>query len=254
MISLFSPEGLASLAALEPERALIAFDFDGTLARIVTDPAKAGMTRKTAGLLRRLAAHAKVAVISGRSAADLAGRLGFEPAFLVGNHGLEGPGSEIPELEKARADCRAWLRELRSGDLGEGVEIEDKNFSLTLHYRQAPSRAGAKRTLRARLQQLKPVPRVIEGKLVFNLIPRGAPDKGSAVLGLLRRSGLAQALFIGDDDTDEDVFRLAEDPARLLTVRVGRKKSSRAAFYIPAQARIDDLLSLLLEKFEMRKL
>lgn len=250
MKSLFSREGLARLGSIDPVYALFAFDFDGTLAQIVADPAKAGMSKRTATLLRRLSGVVKVAVISGRSASDLCARLGFEPAFLVGNHGIEAPGSNIPALELARKECRGWLHALGATAWDSGIELEDKNFSVTLHYRRARNRAAAKKALLQAVGKLSPQPRLIEGKLVLNLLPVGAPDKGSALLDLLRRSNLQQALFIGDDDTDEDVFRLAEKNPHLLTVRVGRKKSSSARFFISRQSQIDELLSLLLARLD----
>jgi trehalose 6-phosphate phosphatase len=80
---------------------------------------------------------------------------------------------------------------------------------------------------------------------VINVAPRDAPDKGLALQTAWEQSGRPLALYVGDDATDEDVFALG-DPERLLTVRVRAKRGSRAAYYIPDQRSIDELLATLL--------
>jgi trehalose 6-phosphate phosphatase len=125
-----------------------------------------------------------------------------------------------------------------------GIAIEDKRFSLAVHYRHAPDCRLARMAILRAAALLDGV-RVIGGKRVVNLVPRDAPHKGSALQAVRARMRCEAALYVGDDDTDEDVFALA-DPGRLLTVRVGRKRGSRAAFYIRDQRRIDVLLGRLL--------
>jgi trehalose 6-phosphate phosphatase len=83
------------------------------------------------------------------------------------------------------------------------------------------------------------------GKLVVNLVPRGAPHKGMALERLRESLHCDTALYVGDDQTDEDVFAL-DDPGRLLTIRVGEKTTSRASFFLRDQACIDVLLERLL--------
>lgn len=246
MSPLFSPSSLVVLESLAFTDTLFAFDFDGTLAPIVREPAAARMPARTAALLQRLSRLAPVAIISGRSVADLRRRLDFEPRYLVGNHGLEGLEASTGSLGKAEAVCRAWLRSLeKAGGFSPAVQVEDKSFSLALHYRRSRRRKEARAQILSRIGSLRPAPRVIEGKLVYNLLPPGAPHKGAAILDLMRSSGCANAFYIGDDDTDEDVFRMTRGPGEVLTVRVGRKRDSRAHYFIPAQRAIDRLLSLL---------
>jgi trehalose 6-phosphate phosphatase len=89
-----------------------------------------------------------------------------------------------------------------------------------------------------------PGARIVTGKKVCNVLPRDAPDKGAALE--VARVALAcdAAIYVGDDDTDEDVFRLR--PAwPLLTVRVGARRPSRAAFHLRRQRLLDDLLEVL---------
>ncbi len=79
---------------------------------------------------------------------------------------------------------------------------------------------------------------------MLNLLPAGAPDKGVALTRLRARERATVALYVGDDVTDEDVFRLGQ-PGRLLSVRVGRSRRSAASHYLRDQAEIDDLLARL---------
>jgi trehalose 6-phosphate phosphatase len=88
--------------------------------------------------------------------------------------------------------------------------------------------------------------RIIPGKLVVNLVPAGAPNKGDVLLASRARAGADSALYVGDDVSDEDVFSL-DRPGRLLSVRVGRSPRSAAAYYLRNQAEIEQLLSTLIE-------
>jgi trehalose 6-phosphate phosphatase len=220
---------------------LLAFDFDGTLAPIVDDPAAAQMRPRTRNLLEKLARLYPCVVISGRAQEDVMRRVrGIGLAAVVGNHGLE----PWQRTEVFAATAQSWVPSLRRA-LGvvEGVVIEDKLFSLAVHYRRAPRKKQARAAILRCTQDLEGV-RIIGGKDVINLIPRGAPHKGTALERQRERNGCDTALYVGDDETDEDVFAL-DDPGRLLTIRVGRKATSRAPFYLRNQASIDRLLSAL---------
>jgi DNA-binding MarR family transcriptional regulator len=76
---------------------------------------------------------------------------------------------------------------------------------------------------------------------VVNVLPAGAPHKGTALERALARLGCDRAIYVGDDDTDEDAFALPR-PGRLLAVRVGRRRGTAAAWFIRRQADIDRLL------------
>lgn len=239
MMHLFDPENAEVLAQLAWARVLLAFDFDGTLAPIVADPQKAFMRPRTTELLTRLCELYPSAVISGRSKADVLSRLGgADVDYVVGNHGLE-PGSRLEEFE---GDMRRALEALRRAlDAIPGVELEDKRYSLAVHYRASRNKELARRTIRNAVAEL-PVPtRTVLGKLVVNVVPEGAPNKGDALLELRDAANTDTALYIGDDITDEDVFRL-DQPGRLVSIRIGESQVSTAAFYLRDQREIDRLL------------
>ncbi len=253
MNSLFTKKSLQVLESMTFAKTLFAFDFDGTLSRIVRVPGDAMMTAKTAVLLERLSRLAVVAIVSGRSVNDLRDRLGFKPRYLVGNHGLESHRADPNALERASRTSQKWEASLRGQDWLSGIEIEHKTYSLAIHYRRSRNRKGARRQIKEAIEALHPAPRLIEGKLVFNLVPPGSPHKGAAILDLLRQSRLSHAFYIGDDDTDEDVFGLPEGPGKIMTVRVGRKGSSREEYDIESKSKIDKKLQLLVAYHEAGK-
>jgi trehalose 6-phosphate phosphatase len=87
--------------------------------------------------------------------------------------------------------------------------------------------------------------RLIGGTQVVNILPSGAPHKGIAIGRERSRLKCDTAIYVGDDETDEDVFAL-DQPGQLLSIRVGRSRSSAAAYFIENQREIDELLRVLL--------
>ena len=229
---------LAQVAA--HERTLLAFDFDGTLAPIVAQRHRATMRAATAALLGRASARFAVAVISGRALADVRRKLtGSGVRVIFGGHGLpvpRGTGRTLSPLRKA-------LRSLVALE-APALELDDKGSSLAVHFvgrgaqRLEPSvrRAFAETGVRAR---------VVTGHRVIEFIAPQVGDKGRALREAMRRTHSSRALFIGDDRTDEDAFALA--PALdVIGVRVGRRASSRAKYFVRDQREVDVLLRTLL--------
>jgi trehalose 6-phosphate phosphatase len=226
--------------------ALFAFDFDGTLARIVQDRHAAVLAQPVREALHALALTVPTAIISGRSLDDLRPRADGIPAHLVGNHGLEGLHTSERVMHQARDCCRAWLKTVLKDEstlTRTGVVVEDKTYSLTFHYRQACSPPDAREAIFHSVATLSPAPRLVLGKSVVNVIPPGNLHKGTAILELMHQLGSSAALYVGDDDTDEDVFSLPDE--RIVTVRVGKKGTSAAQLYLDRQSQIGLLLDYL---------
>jgi len=222
---------------------LVAFDFDGTLAPIVPDPERAELLPGTRRRLRELAGLYPCVVISGRSVRDVERRVhGLGLRAVIGNHGLE-PWRATHDLELVVQRWRAFL-ERTLAEL-PGVELEDKTYSIAVHYRRSRQKKRARAAIQSALSELSGA-RVIGGKQVINVVPAGAPHKGMALERERDRLGCDTALFVGDDETDEDVFAL-EDPGRLLTVRVGPLRSSQASYCLHSQAEIDELMDRLID-------
>jgi len=241
---LFAPDQIGVLAQLAWARVLIALDFDGTLAPIVADRERARMRPSTARLLRQVAARYPTAVVSGRSQPDVAARVrGARLRHLVGNHGVEpGAAADLIGFEREVGQARVLLEQALDGR--PGLDVEDKRYSLAIHYRRARGKRAARQAIAAAVTALPMAMRIVHGKLVVNVVPAGAPHKGDAVVRLRAREGADTVLYVGDDVTDEDVFEL-DQPGRLVTVRVGASATSAAAYYIRDQRAIDRLLAAL---------
>lgn len=248
MRHLLSLAHIQKLALFASGNVLLAFDFDGTLAPIVAHREHAKMRTRTAALFTTLCRLYPCAVISGRGRADVLARLGRAPVkYVVGNHGLEAGGS-VAKYKRAMAEPRRVLHAALV-DV-PGVDIEDKKYSLSIHYRRSKQKRKTRQAILKAIAHLSTPMRVISGKQVFNLVPASAPHKGDALVELCARARLDMAVYVGDDMTDEDVFELAF-PGRLLGIRIGRSASSAADTYLRSQRDVDVLLAQLVKLREM---
>jgi trehalose 6-phosphate phosphatase len=229
------------LQTVAQSNVLLAFDYDGTLSPLVRKPTQATMRRVTRRWLREACRLYPCVVISGRARPDVRGRLhGVAIGRVVGNHGAEPmPGGAI-----LRRRVRRWLPVLRARLYGrQGVVIEDKGLSVALHYRQARRRHLARRAVLSAVRALDDV-RIVGGKLAVNCLVPNGPDKGLALARERAHFGCKSIIYVGDDETDEDAFRL-EPRQRLLSIRVGRTRRSAARYYIHNQMEVDKLLEAL---------
>ena len=246
MTYLFSDEGRVKLRTFIDGTTLFAFDLDGTLAPIISDPNAVMVPERVRRGLEQLGTLAPTAVITGRSRKDALERLGVDVRWLVGNHGAEGlPGHEKTgeELKQLVAGWQQQLAVLISPELSSDTLLEIKECSISLHYRHAPDRGAAHAALLDVISQLQPAPRRVGGKFVENLVPDNAFHKGDALLRLMEYAGCAKAFFLGDDETDEDVFRL-NDP-RIFSVCVGTDRPTAAGYFLNCQKETAQLLNEL---------
>jgi trehalose 6-phosphate phosphatase len=248
---ILSPTHLTTLHQAARTDVLLAFDFDGTLAPLVTDPRAAYMTPRTHRLLQQVALRYPCVIVSGRRRDDIVTRVqDVRLQAVIGNHGLE----HAPATGRANAPSAGHTRQFqriverwRSAliptlqALHTPITLENKRESLTIHMRRSPKAMEAVMTC---VEALSPAPRVIHGKHVINLVPRGAPHKGDAIQRCLHTLQKRRAMFVGDDITDEDGFQL--DTSISLGIRVGYSRTSHASFYLRAQREIDALLHELL--------
>lgn len=216
-------EGLAALLA-RPDRAVIALDFDGTLADIVPDPEKArahpGAVEALAALAPKVAA---IAVITGRPAGvavrngGFAGVAGLDHLVVLGHYGAERwdavPGTvQAPEPHPGVAAVRAELPGLldRFAAL-HGIWTEDKGQALAVHTRRAADPQAAFDALRGPLGELaaRHGLMVEPGRLVLELRPPGV-DKGVALAAYVRETGAGSVLYAGDDLGDLAAYAAVE--------------------------------------------
>jgi trehalose 6-phosphate phosphatase len=246
MRHLFTSDGEQALQVVMQRHPVLAFDFDGTLAPIVARPDEAHVPPVVSEGLARLAARLPVAIITGRAVEDVRPRLGFEPRYVVGNHGAEDPEIGPPSTASQALDALRHRIDARAAVLSRcGVVAEDKQYSLALHYRLAPDAGEALVCIEDLLQGIDPALKRFGGKCVVNVVATGLPDKGDALCSLVRRAGADSAVFIGDDVNDEAVFMRA-DP-HWLTVKIGRDDPlSRAMFFLDSDAELVAVLDRML--------
>lgn len=143
----------------------------------------------------------------------------------------------------ARSVAR-WATTLKAClDGHAGVFVEQKTYSLTVHYRRARDKTRVVRVVNDAVRTLRGT-RVVAGSQAVNVVPRGAPNKGVALRRVCRLLACDSAIFVGDDDTDEDAFG-ALPPSRLLAVHVGARGPTVAPFRLRNQLAIDDFLEVL---------
>ncbi len=197
---------------LEPSNAGLLFDLDGTLSTIVDDPMAAHLTDAARARLARLAeAYGLVAVVSGRSAQALLDIVRLPEVTYVGNHGLEillrghrRVFVDEDHLLRLRIIARDLARKFRDEP---GIFFEDKELSISIHYRRAESPQTAAAGIRQVLASVDLNGFTIRnGKKLFQVRPEVPVNKGSTVTVLLRERGLRMAIYAGDDLTDLDVF------------------------------------------------
>ena len=243
---LLSDGGRQALINFVSRDTLFAFDLDGTPAPIVDDPDKTAVPEEVIAGLEELKKWAYVAIITGRSCEDAKTRMGFIPHRIVGNHGVQGlPGWEAREEEFQKTVCEWEVQLRRSGFIKRdpGIRIENKNLSIAIHYRAVNNPIRVRSMLEHVINSLVPPPRRIGGKYVENLLPEDAPDKGDAFLQLMNLAGRSKGFFVGDDETDEDVFHVAGD--EVFSARVGHSLHSRARYYLKHQGEIASMLKII---------
>lgn len=233
---------------LASARLLLGLDFDGTLSEIVDSPDAASLSPRTRRLLSALTMRrdVRVAVLSGRTLADIRGRVGLKGVFYAGDHGLqiEGPGLAWihPRAEGRAPDAFARLAARLRGV--PGALLERKRLGLAVHYRRVPRARlpELRKAVEACLAELGGRYRVLHSKKTYDFRSTVAWNKGHA-LRTIRRSlaGAWRCVFVGDDRTDEEGF--ATLGGRALTIRVGRVKETAAQFVFERREQVDRLLS-----------
>jgi len=199
------------------EKLLIATDFDGTLCPLADRPAAAALPAAMCATIGDLLDSGRVtlAILSGRSLEDLARKVPF-PAILGGNHGFEmrGPGIEFrhPEgqrLRPALAEAREAL--CRAVAPWPGAWVEDKGFTVTVHYRQVHpcGQRGLVVAVRKCMASFGLTFGMRAGKKAVEVYPRCEWNKGEALAWIRQATGLTQTPTVtaGDDRTDEWMFR-----------------------------------------------
>lgn len=231
-----------------PVRILLT-DFDGTLVRIRRRPSDVRLAKSTARLLAAIRdAGCVVGVVSGRGLEDLLSLVRVPGLWYAGSHGyrLRDPAGRMISLAtpaERRRIARAvrWLRP-RLGKI-PAIRLDVKHASVAVHYRTASPRAAHRaREVIERLLTRDAGLRLLSGKKVWELLPGESVDKGVAVRRLLAEIRAPRGRFVaylGDDTTDESVFRKL---AGGVTIVVGRRPGTAARYSLRSMGEVRELL------------
>jgi trehalose 6-phosphate phosphatase len=189
-------------------------DIDGTISPIAPTPEEAQVSSACRDALETLCSRmALVAAVSGRDALKARGMVGLEGMVYVGNHGLERwQDGGILIHEEARQYVpvvREVVEALGRGLDAPGLIVEDKGVTASVHYRLSSNPEETRAAILAFLDSA-PAARgllITEGKLVVEVRPPVAVNKGTSLERLVAETGLNGVIYIGDDVTDVDAFR-----------------------------------------------
>jgi len=202
-------------------------DVDGTISPTAPTPQQAKVSPLCHHYLSILCNQlALVATISGRPAAELKNMVRIDGMVYIGNHGLErwikGHPEFLKDVQGHSKVVKAVIAELApSLSSIEGVSIQDKGVTATIHYRLCPEPQLALRHILTAVEnssQAKGL-RIMQEKMAINLLPPVKANKGTATLHLIEEYKLHGGIYLGDDITDIDAFRVIRAASRDLDFR-----------------------------------
>lgn len=224
------------LDKIKQDKVAVFLDYDGTLTPIATHPERAFISEEMRQTIYTLSQQIPVTIVSGRNRNNIQDLVNLKNLYYIGNHGfdIEGPaGSGIhyevghecmPAMEKCFRELQASLLAI------PGIQFEPKKLSVTLHYRLVDAEnvhifTDIMRKTVEKYPQLK----LTSGKKVLEIRPNLDWDKGRGVLWLAEKLNLKPAdsflIYIGDDLTDEDAFRILPEQGAGILVGFHEKQT-----------------------------
>ena len=249
----------------EREKTILLTDFDGTLTPIQKHPDLAALSEEIRQILIKFSHNKEIflGIITGRSLKQIKKLVHIRDVLYVANHGieLEGPGirSTCPEAKKARSTLwHIYMRLFKSLKNIEGVHIEDKGLSISLHYRAVKKRGDVEYIISTLHDITKPfldrkMLSLSTGKMVYEIRPPVKWNKASTIQWLLTHyfpvefSEDALLIYLGDDKADIEVFDSLMGKG--LTIFVGNPSDmSTADYYVNSPEEVKVFLEHLYEQ------
>ncbi|MFC1592566.1 trehalose-phosphatase [Candidatus Omnitrophota bacterium] len=237
-------------AITQDKKPVFFLDYDGTLTPIVDRPELAVLSSEMREVVKRLSEKATLAIVSGRMREEVEKFVGIKGLLYAGSHGFDILGPQLsmiePRAEKSIPLINQIIEQLlkQLSSIPE-VLIEKKKFSTAVHYRLVEEKFLP--MIKQEVDKIikdNPTLRLMSGKKVFEILPAIAWDKGMAVRWIMRARGIswndARVVYIGDDTTDEDAFRVVR--TRGTTILVCEKpKQSAADFQLSSPEEVKKL-------------
>ncbi len=222
----------------ENGKIILLLDYDGTIVPIKKKPELARMYPLRRKLLDKISKIIPVSIVSGRSLSEMKGLIKLKGVSLIGNHGFEilckGKVWSHPEALKIKGILEKTLNRIEERVKNfKGVIIEDKGLSGSVHFRLLKSELEEtiRKIVEDEVGKTDGKIGIKEGKKVLEISPNLNWDKGKGVkklISLLNLKGDFLKIYIGDDETDEDAFRILKN--KDISILVGRKKIHFAKF------------------------
>jgi len=257
-VQYFFKKDNGSLKNIAGRKIALFLDFDGTLVPIQKDPEQCFLSKKLKAQLLALSNSqcCYLIILSGRSLSDIKKRIGIRGIYYGGNHGLDISGPNLrfthPKALASKLTLKHIALRLRKAITNiEGAWLEDKKFTLSLHYRSVKKEKVIliKKVFQTVANEFIEEKRlnVIKGKKVIELTPNVPWNKGSAVLWLLKQlKDKCRPLYVGDDQTDETAFKSLHRKG--IAIRIGKSKKTAANYYLKGHWEVPRLLTEILSR------
>lgn len=244
------------------EKILLGMDHDGTLAEIVTTMQEARMTEQMKNVVYSLCKNPKmhIAIVSGREISNLKDvvKIEIKNIFYIGNHGFEIKGygkdytfkdkSILKKIKEIAEDVEKTFKDI------DGFDIEKKGFTTSFHFRKVKPEFQdyIRNEILRTLKKYKDI-RIVEGKKLFNIRPNVNINKGIAINIVGNhfykndwRKHIT-VVYIGDDNSDEDAFKILEDKDIGIVVNESPPEDTNAGYYLKSVKEVEDFLKLVNE-------
>ncbi|XP_019175007.1 PREDICTED: probable trehalose-phosphate phosphatase J [Ipomoea nil] len=224
-------------------------DYDGTLSPIVEDPDKAFMTTEMRDAVRNVAKHFPTAIVSGRCRAKVYNFVKLSQLYYAGSHGMDIKGPTKGNLKGNQAVLCQPAREflpmieevykvlLEKTKSVPGAKVENNKFCLSVHYRCVEEKRWDElgEMVKSVIKEY-PELRLSQGRKVLEIRPTIKWDKGKALEFLLEALGFANSndvlpVYIGDDRTDEDAFKVLRERGQGFGILVSKAPKETDASY-----------------------
>nr|VDC98547.1 unnamed protein product [Brassica oleracea] len=256
----------------EGKQIVMFLDYDGTLSPIVDNPDRAFMSKKMRRTLRKLAICFPTAIVSGRCREKVYNFVKLTELYYAGSHGMDikGPaqGSKYKEgkslLCQPATEFLAMIDEVyqklvEKTKVTPGANVENNKFCASVHFRRVDEKNWSDLANQVG-SVIKEYPklRITQGRKVLEIRPIIKWDKGKALEFLLESLGYANCtdvfpIYIGDDRTDEDAFKILRDKRQGLGILVSKfPKETNASYSLQEPDEVMDFLQRLVEWEQLR--
>ncbi|KAK4352418.1 hypothetical protein RND71_027936 [Anisodus tanguticus] len=257
------------IKASKGKQIVVFLDYDGTLSPIVDDPDKAFMTSEMREAVRDTAKYFPTAIVSGRCRAKVFNFVKLSELYYAGSHGMDikapargrnyRKGNNQAVLCQPAREYLPMIDEVYKSLVEKtksipGAKVENNKFCLSVHFRRVDEKRWTELAEQVKLVTKKyPRLRLTQGRKVLEIRPSIKWDKGNALEFLLESLGYANSndvlpIYIGDDRTDEDAFKILRNRGQGCGILVSKSpKETNASYSLQEPLEVMYFLNLLVE-------